>query len=451
MEQMSIDHTRTLTLANPYEFAAVLNDHLGQDEFTAFTHTVAISPQELESSTGELAGLVFAAKDNIAIAGLPRQAGSPALSTNPATEDAFVVAQLKNAGALCVGSLNMHELALGTTSANAHFGFVHNPCDPSRTAGGSSGGTAAAIAAGLIPFGLGTDTGGSCRIPAAFTGIVGMRPTTGRYSSEGVFTISPTRDTAGVLANNVRDVARVDAVITGDGPLSELEISELKIGLPRAGFYSALSPEVETVVEFALDKLAEAGVTFTEIEISQSHEIAEAGFLVVGYEAPREILKYLGKGGAGKVLSTDEIAALRHFALKIASPDVSGVISHMIDQPVTFEEYQAALDQRAALQESYESVLKDNDLDAIIYPTVGIVAPVLGEATLSVQGVEYPHFPYSIRNTDPGSLAGQPSLSIPIPRLTGALPVGLGIEGRRHHDRHVLAVGVAIEKVLTGN
>ena len=450
MEQRTIARTRALAVSNPEHFVAEINDALARDEFTAFLHTSPLSADDVTASTGPLAHIPFAAKDNIGVAGLPRQGGSPAVSGAPSTANAEVVTRLLNAGALCVGTLNMHELALGTTSANAHFGFVHNPRDPERTAGGSSGGSAAAVAAGIVPFALGSDTGGSCRIPAAFAGIVGMRPTTGRYPSEGILMISPTRDTAGVLANTVSDVATVDAVITGDGPLVELSPAELRIGLPRSGFYSSLSPEVETVVEFALDKMAEAGVIFVETEVPGSHDIAEAGFFVVGYEAPRQILELLGRDKTVTTLSTDDIAALRNFALKIASPDVAGVVGHMISDPVSHKEYLGALEARAALQDSYEQALKNDDLDALVYPTVGIVAPVLGNPTVTVQGVEYPHFPYSIRNTDPGSLTGQPSLSIPIPRLEGALPVGLGVEGRRGDDRHILAVCVSIENILTG-
>lgn len=402
-----------------------------------------------ESPKSDLSGLSFAVKNNISVKGHSMQAGSPALPETPAEKSADSVQKLVMSGAVCVGSLNMHELALGTTSENAHFGYVLNPHDPLRTAGGSSGGSAAAVADEFVPFALGTDTGGSCRIPAAYCGVVGFRPTTGRYSSEGVFMISPTRDTVGVLAKNVHTISLVDSVITGEHQKTQLKAADLRIGLPRAGFFSLLSPEVEAAVDAAVNKLEESGIKFVELEIDGSHNIAEAGFRIVGYEAPREVLAMMGRNVTADMFEEEDMVLLRDFVADISSPDVVETFTHFVDSPIPKEDYQEALAQREQLQESYEYAFIENDISALIYPTVGITAPLIGENFVEITGLEYPHFPYSIRNTDPGSIAGQPSLSIPLPRDLGELPIGLGIEGRRHEDRLLLSVAEVIENVLT--
>lgn len=400
-------------------------------------------------SPSVLSGVAFAVKNNISVKGHSMQAGSPALPASPAVKSADVVEKLLSSGAVCIGSLNMHELALGTTSENAHFGFVHNPRDHDRTAGGSSGGTAAAVADGSVPFALGTDTGGSCRIPAAYCGVVGFRPSTGRYSNDGVFMISPTRDTIGVMANNVPTVSLVDSVITGDYEKTQLSPAGLRIGLPRDGFFSLLSPAVDAAVEEAVLKLTEAGIEFVDLEVTGSHSIAEAGFRVVGYEAPREVLALWGHLPQADTFSDEDLRLLRGFIAKISSPDVVNAFTHFVESPISLSDYQEALAQRDALQASYDRTFTENAISALIYPTVGIIAPLIGEDVVEVQGGQYPHFPYSIRNTDPGSLAGQPSLSVPLLRKANGLPIGLGIEGRRYEDRHLLSVATVIEEVLT--
>jgi mandelamide amidase len=398
-----------------------------------------------------LQGMSYGVKNNIAVQGHSMQAGSPALPETPVSDSAEVVKRLSRAGAVCVGSLNMHELALGTTSNNAFFGAVRNPHDEERVAGGSSGGSGASVADGSVPFALGTDTGGSCRIPAAYCGVSGFRPTMGRYPGEGVFVISPTRDTVGIFAHTVSEVALVDAAITGEDEQPVFVSSDIRIGLPRHGFFTDSSPEVATVVEFAIERLEENGVKFVDVELEGSHDIGLAGMHVVAYEAPREVLKFFGfTPGAGTFIEA-ELRLLHLFVEDIASPDVQSIFGHFVDSPISEKDYLAALQRRKELQAAYEKVFITNNLDALMYPTVGIVAPLVGQEFVSVHGEERPLFPYSICNTDPGSLAGQPSLSIPIPRLAGALPVGLGIEGTRGNDRALLALSIILENILTTN
>src|SRR5207253_9552421 len=203
---------------------------------------------------GPLAGLPLLVKDNIDTKALPTTAGTPGLLSNRPTADAPVLNPLFQAGALLFAKANMHELAFGITSHNYHFGAVHNPYDATLIPGGSSGGTGAGIAARLCPAGVGTDTGGSVRIPAALCGVVGLRPTKGRYSITRIVPISHTRDTPGPMGRTVADVALLDAVETGTTPARPTRLRGLRLGVPRNPFWQDLDPGLAAVMDDALHR-----------------------------------------------------------------------------------------------------------------------------------------------------------------------------------------------------
>ena len=238
---------------------------------------------------GPLQGLPIAVKDNIEFAALPTTAGTPALALHRPKRNAVVVQALLGAGALVMGKTNLHEIAYGLTSNNYHTGAVRNPYDKTLIAGGSSGGTAAALAARMAPAGLGSDTGGSVRHPAAMCGIAGLRPSTGRYSLAGVLPLSSTRDTVGPMARGVDDLILLDDAITGEtAPVKPTPLKGLRLGIPRRHYYEHLDSEVAPVIEVALSRLADLGAVLVDADIPNvetcNRDIARP---ISGYESLR--------------------------------------------------------------------------------------------------------------------------------------------------------------------
>ncbi|WP_422041424.1 indoleacetamide hydrolase [Roseibium sp.] len=395
---------------------------------------------------GPLHGVPIVVKDNIASKGLPTTGGTPALKDWFPAEDAPVLAKLRDAGAILIGKTNLHELAFGITSNNAAFGAVANAYDADRFAGGSSGGTGAAVGARLAPAGLGTDTGGSVRIPAALNGVSGLRPTVGRYPPGGIIPISATRDTAGPIARSVADLVLFDTVITGtDKTIAPADLSIVRLGVPSV-LTENLSPETERLFREALATLEKAGVTLIEVDISSELDLAaKAGFPIALWEVRRDLAAFLEKSGSG--LTLEDVAA------GVASPDVKFVFENLVlgDQAIPDEVYAAAVtDLRPLVQSGYAEVFAENRLDALVFPTTPLEAqPISGsDMTVSLNGEDVPTFQTFIRNTDPGSIAGIPGLSLPIGLTADGLPVGLELDGPAYSDRHLLALGLAVESAL---
>ncbi|NKX51815.1 hypothetical protein HER39_14825, partial [Arthrobacter deserti] len=265
-------------------------------------------------SPRRLAGVPFAVKDNIESCGYPTTAGTAGLRDNLTGRNARVVQQLVDAGAVVIGKTNMHELGLGVTSNNATFGPVRHPADPLRSAGGSSGGSAAAVARGEVPFALGTDTGGSVRIPASFCGIAGYRPSTGRHSSEGLINISWTRDTIGILAKSMEWITTVDSILTGRKAAHPAPGRRIRLGVP-GDFYQRLDPDVERVVAEALDFLGHRGVDLVDLHMGGICEASlEVGFPIIGYETEHALRGYLASRSTP--MTFEEFCSAEH------SPDV---------------------------------------------------------------------------------------------------------------------------------
>jgi indoleacetamide hydrolase len=402
-------------------------------------------------SCKRLGGVPIAIKDNIEVAGLPASAGTPALKGYVPADDALVVAKLRAAGAIIIGKTNMHELAFGISGYNAGFKTgnefgVRNAYDTAKIAGGSSSGNAAAIAARIVPAAIGTDTGGSVRIPCALNGCMSLRPTVGRYPQAGIAPISHTRDTAGPMAGSMADVALLDRVIAGGGRIEAAGLKGVRLGLVAA-MMANLDDDTKAATSAALDKLKAAGVAVVDVEMPKLAELnGQVGFPVALYEAYDDMVAFLKRGPK---ISIEDLAK------QISSPDVKGtydglVIPRKLPGPNNTvvdakPAYEAAIKTaRPALQQLYRDTFANNHLDAIVFPTVPKVAIDSNPDSSSLG-----NFVLYIQNTDPGSNAGVPGVQIPIALgATSKLPVGLELDGPAGSDRRLLAIGLSLEKLF---
>ena len=400
-----------------------------------------------KSFAGPLHGVPIVVKDNIHVAGLPNSAGTPGLKDFVPARNAPVAEKLIRAGAIVLGKTNMHELAFGITSNNAAFGPARNPYDPTRIAGGSSGGTANAIAARMVAAGLGSDTGGSVRIPAALNGIAGLRPTLGRYSQAGITPIAHTRDTAGPMAREVADLVLLDTIITGArDTVTAPSLAGLRIGVCRALFFRNLDADTEQVTEAALERLHQAGAEIVEVDMAGLVDLNRTvSFPVALYEANVDLAAYLKRYRIPL-----DVAGL---AARIASPDVKGLFASAIvpgaKDAIPQKAYLDALAARPALQRLYAETFRKHSIVALAFPTTPLpAAPVGDDEKTRLNGADVPTFSTFIQNTDPGSNAGIPGLSVPIGRTPAGLPIGLELDGPAGSDRRLLGVGLAVESLF---
>lgn len=395
------------------------------------------------TKNGPLSGIPFGVKDNIDALPYPTTGGSPALAANIPPYDAPTVSRMKEAGAWVAAKPNLHELAFGVTSNNLHTGVVRNPYDGDRVAGGSSGGNGAAIAAGALPFALGTDTGGSVRIPASFCGIVGFRPSAGRYPDGGVLTLSTTRDTVGFMCGTCSDMALLDRIMVPENADDTPDVGRpIRVGVMHAEL--GLSPTVDAQFQKAVTQLETAGVIETvSLTAPALDDVDERfGTAVVFNEALPVWTEFC---------DTRLNMSLAEFADTIVSPDVRGVFSAL---PNLADETKAIFETAKAdglpdLLQTYEQIFQCNRLDCLLMPTVSVQPPRVGndEMMPTAAGL-MPVFPTVTKHTSLSPLIGTPSLSLPGGLDEDGLPVGLMIEGLPRADRKILSIASAMENIL---
>jgi indoleacetamide hydrolase len=399
---------------------------------------------------GLLNGLPIIVKDNFNSAELPTTAGTPGLLDNHPNRNAAALQALLDEGAIVLGKANMHELALGLTSNNPVFGAVHNPYDVTKIAGGSSGGTAAAIAARIVPVGLGTDTAGSVRIPAALSGTHGFRPSAGRYARDGTVLLSTTQDRVGTLARSTRDLVLLDEILSEQGSrIHRVSLRGIRLGIDRANFAGNVDPAVAAVFEDALTRLRGRGARIVDVSLmppaTYTGAIATLRFSIGFYEAPRNLATYLQ--GVNPPLTLAALAA------QVASPDVRGVFANFFlpgaPLAVSTQTYQAALAIRSDLRAAYATMMNTNHLDAFIFPTTVLPARPIGQdQQVELNGQLVPTTLIYSQNVVPGAYAGLAGLSVPIGLTTDGLPVGLEIDGLEGTDERILGIGVALDDVF---
>jgi aspartyl-tRNA(Asn)/glutamyl-tRNA(Gln) amidotransferase subunit A len=377
---------------------------------------------------GPLHGIPIAIKDLIDVAGTPTTSGSAVPARLPAA-DAVTIERLRAAGAIIIGKTNLHEFAFGTTSEESAFGPVRNPIDVSRSAGGSSGGSAAALAAGMCFGALGTDTGGSIRIPSAACGTVGLKATLDEISCDGVVPLSTTCDHLGPMARSVSDVALLFDVMRGRPPFGVARSTDtFTFGVPGPYFCDKLDPGTRDALDRARMAIEAAGHAVEDVEIEHAPRTADVYLHIVLPEAARY-----------------HAPALERFA----SSYCPGVRVRLeMGRYVLAEDYLRAMRLRAILTTAVDRAL--DGCHALLLPALAIAAPPLGVSTVDVGGSIEPVRAVMLRLTQLFNLTGHPAIALPAAQATDPLPRGIQLVGRRQQTERLLEIAAEVEGVVGG-
>lgn len=408
---------------------------------------VGFRPDEIDRAErgGRLAGEAIVVKDNVAVPGHPMTGGSPVFAGyhEPVGDG---IQRLLDDGAVVVATVSLHELAFGVTGDNAWLGMPVNPAAPDRLPGGSSSGPAIAVALGIVDAAIGTDTGGSIRIPAACCGTIGFRPTIGRYPSNGVLTLSPSRDTLGVIASDLATLRRFDSVLAGqtdddtahemghdtghgDQPASR-SAAGLRIAVLDDDGLARCDDAIAAAYRSWVDECAAGGAEIHPVDITELLAANdEASFPI----ALRETIEQFHGRASDLGITYGELVA------SLANDDVRSLMSM---EPPPEDARRDALDRVVPAMRAWYAGLFDR-CDVLALPTLPTLPPMRHETDMmTVDGVERPTFPTLTTFTSPASLAGVPSLSLPLACPEG--PAGLMLEGPVDGDRALLSIAARL-------
>ncbi len=389
---------------------------------------------------GPLHGIPISLKDNIYTKGIRTSAGSKILENFIPQNDAVVWAKLQQAGAILIGKTNLHEFAYGVTTNNPHYGPTRNPWDLNRIPGGSSGGSAAAVAAGLCYGSIGTDTGGSIRIPASLCGVVGVKPGIGRVSAEGVVPLSPRLDFVGPLARTVADATLLLDPIFARGKHDPSLLSarksptrsskRLKLGIPKEFFFDVISEDVDVAFRNAIRALQKQGATVKEVSIPLLTETEEAGNQIAWPEATH----YHQQEGWFPARSAEY------------GEDVRSRLE--MGTKVSAIAYLRALATRDTFIHQFHRAMADAGVDALVVPTTPIAAPLIGEESTPIGKADHATRALLLRLNRPANLAGIPAISVPCGATSSGLPIGLQLIGAVNNEPLLLQVAQVAQALM---
>jgi aspartyl-tRNA(Asn)/glutamyl-tRNA(Gln) amidotransferase subunit A len=378
---------------------------------------------------GPLHGIPISVKDLIDLEGVPTTAASRVRSGHRAPSDAAALGRLRAAGAVFIGKANLHEFAFGTTGDDSAYGPTRNPHAPDRIAGGSSSGSAVSVATGMAVASVGTDTGGSIRIPAAACGVVGLKPTFGEVSCDGVVPLGPTLDHVGPLGRTVDDVALVYQALAGlelSGATGSSGETPVRLAVPRAYFLDVLDDEVRRQFERLLDRLRATGCAIDDVDIPHAEDIATTYRHTVLYEAVRA----------------------HRASLTTHRSDYSPAVRERLELgfDVSDTDYENAQQVRDTLRREVDAALHTRD--ALVLPTLPIPAPPLGTENVTLGDREHGVRDLTLRLTQPFDLTGHPALSIPTGTTTCGLPCATQLVGGQGETMRLLRLGARYEDIF---
>lgn len=395
-----------------------------------------------------LLGVPLAVKDSYLTKGLTTTVGSSVLATFKPTRDAEAVAGVKDGGAIIFGKNNLVEMSYGLTGLNAHHGQVKNPYNKANVTGGSSSGAGASVAARIVPAALGGDTVGSIRVPASLCGVVGYKPTPGRWPSKGVAPISDTLDTTGLLARSVEDCELVDAALTKSPVHSSKASGNLKgvkfAYAPRQ-YLADVDGEVDRTFRETLRQLKDAGAELVEVDLGRD-------FLALADRTTWPIFFHETMPAVRKFLAANELPASFEQIYAGLGENIKGSWSHFVVSSgagyVSNEKYLAALNvDRQELRRRFAAIAF-GQADVLLFPTTPCAAPrIENQWKFRVAGKDVTDL-YLSRNTHPSSAAGVPGISIPMALNSEGLPLGLELDAAAGRDRELLALARRVEQVI---